>query len=92
MRAVARGGDVGGDRVAESLLVIFGGDLVVKRPSCTDSIEDKSVQELVIFVWYRACPKVQSWNNRSSEPRHYVNRGSKPNAHTYSVLVLSRGS
>ena len=68
MRAVARGGDVGGDRVAESLLVIFGGDLVVKRPSCTDSIEDKSVQELVIFVWYRACPKVQSWNNRSSEP------------------------
>ena len=59
MRAVARGGDVGEDRVAESLLVIFGGDLFVKRPNCTDSGEDESVQELVIFVWYRACPKLE---------------------------------
>lgn len=58
MRAVARGGDVGGDKVAESLVVIFGGDLVVKRPSFTDSGQYKSVQELVIFVWYRACPKL----------------------------------
>ena len=49
---------MGGDKVAESLVVIFGGDLVVKRPSFTDSGQYKSVQELVIFVWYRACPKL----------------------------------
>ena len=59
---------MGGDRVAESLLVIFGCDSVVKRPICTKSGEEKSVQELVIFFWYRSCPEVQSWNNNLPRP------------------------
>ena len=90
VRAVPRGRSVGGDRSAESLFVIFRGDPVLKKPGCTNSGEEESVQELVIFAWYRACPEVQPWNNRFSEAAA-VDRGIEPDAHTFSVLALSRG-
>ena len=90
VRAAARDGSVGGDKVAKSLFVIFRGDPVIKGRGCTNSGEEESVQELVIFVWYRACPEVQPWNNRFSEALT-VGRGIEPDAHTFFVLALSRG-
>ena len=41
MLTVARSKDIGGDRVAETLLAIFEGDLVVWRFGWTDGREDR---------------------------------------------------
>ena len=49
MRTVARSKDVSGDRVAETLLAISEGDLVVRRFSWTDGGEDRPYKILVVF-------------------------------------------
>lgn len=84
-RTVARSQVVGGNRVAQTSIATPEGDLVVKRFSWTDGGEDKPLQDLVIFNMV-----FESRNNKYPDARPCQSRN-KTGAHTYSVLVLSRG-